>query len=213
MSDKTVLVEIKSRWTGAVKFSAQVDASLSFGRRLGAAVKLAFESGADLTGAVLRDAVLRGADLTGAVLTGADLTDADLTGADLTGAVLTDADLTDADLTGAVLTGAYGFALPEPEDAERRIRAVAEAALASPGALAMDGWHKCETAHCIAGWAIHLAGDAGYILERVHGSHMAGLMLLGAEAHKHFYDSNDDARKWLESKLVPVAAQPQSEGA
>ena len=30
----------------------------------------------------------------------------------------------------------------------------------------MGSWHACETTHCRAGWAIHLAGKAGYDLEK-----------------------------------------------
>ena len=200
------VVEIKNRWTGKVIFSAEVDVSLPWGVRLGASVKLAYETRADLTGADLTDADLTRADLTradltdavltDAVLTGADLTDADLTRADLTRAVLTRADLTRADLTDAV-----GLPLPTPDEAAERIRAVAQAALASDNALHMSTWHKCETSHCIAGWAIHLAGPVGYVLEKAVGAPTAGLMLLGVEAHSHFYDDNATARAWLQSKL------------
>ncbi len=84
----TVTHEIRNRWTGAVLFAAAVDASLTIGRRIGLTVRLAIETGADLTDAVLTGAALRRADLTGADLTGADLTGAVLTGADLTGAAL-----------------------------------------------------------------------------------------------------------------------------
>jgi hypothetical protein len=121
---------IKRRWLSSLPaIDVEIDASFdgqAYGIQLGAAIKIAVKTGADLTGADLTRAVLRGADLTGAVLTdavltravltradltGADLTGADLTravlrGADLTGAVLTDADLTGADLTDADLTGA-----------------------------------------------------------------------------------------------------------
>ena len=111
--------EIKNRWSLKVQFECELDAkfdSESYGVQLGAAIKAAYKTRADLTGTVLTDAdltraVLTRTDLTdavltGIVLTGADLTDADLTRADLTRADLTDADLTDAVLTGAVLTGA-----------------------------------------------------------------------------------------------------------
>ena len=102
----TVTHEIRNRWSGAVLFSAAVDASLTMGRRLGLTVRLAIEARA-----VLTDAVLTGADLRGAVMMGAVLRRAVLTGADLRGAVLTGADLrravlTGADLRRAVLTGA-----------------------------------------------------------------------------------------------------------
>jgi Pentapeptide repeats (8 copies) len=108
-----MLFEIRNRWTGAVKFTAEIECtdSDSYGVKVGLAVKWAIKMRAVLTGADLTGAVLTDADLTRAVLTGANLTDAvltraDLTDADLTGAVLTRADLTRADLTRAVLTGA-----------------------------------------------------------------------------------------------------------
>ena len=127
--------------------------------------------GADLTGADLTDAVLTGADLTGAVLTGAVLTGADLRGADLTGAVLTGAVLTGADLTGADLTG-----VPVIPNIDLTILAAIE----NGGRLRMANWHTCETTHCRAGWAIHLAGEAGLKLEKKHGSAGAGALIYAA---------------------------------
>ena len=47
-------------------------------------------------------------------------------------------------------------------------------------ALAMGGWHMCETTHCRAGWAIHLAGPAGYMLEDVIGPSAAGALIYAA---------------------------------
>jgi len=108
--------EIRNRWTGAVRFGAEIEATddTPLRARIGLAVRWAIANKADLTGADLRSAVLRsanlaGADLAGADLAGADLADADLAGADLAGAdlagaALRGADLTDADLTGADLT-------------------------------------------------------------------------------------------------------------
>ena len=29
----------------------------------------------------------------------------------------------------------------------------------------MDAWHTCDTTHCRAGWAVHLAGEEGKKLE------------------------------------------------
>ena len=147
--------------------------------------------GADLTGAVLTDAVLTGADLTGADLTGADLTDAVLTGADLTGAVLTGAvltgaDLRGADLTGAVLTGAVltGADLTGADltgvPVIPNIDLTILAAIENGGRLRMANWHTCETTHCRAGWAIHLAGEAGLKLEKKHGSAGAGALIYAA---------------------------------
>jgi hypothetical protein len=149
--------------------------------------------GADLRGANLRDADLRGANLCDANLRDADLYDADLYGADLC-----DANLCDANLCGANLRGAKG--LPIAEDAPARLQAVAATVLAQPAALQMSAWHSdCGTTHCLSGWAIHQAGPVGAVLERLHGPHLAGLLLLGTEAAEHFYDSNETALEWLRS--------------
>ena len=153
-------------------------------------------TGANLTGAYLTGANLTGDNLTGAYLTGANLTGANLTGANLTGANLIRVNLTGADLTGANLTGAHCDGVKiAPVDG--LIQQVAEAALASPDALYMGSWHKCDTAHCIAGWAIHLSGQRGYELEEKLGSSSAGMVLLGVDAATHFYDTNENAREWL----------------
>lgn len=120
-------------------------------------------------------------------LRGADLRDANLWGADLRG----------ANLRCANLWGATGLTIAS--DAPERLQAVAKAILNDTNALNMKTWHTGETTHCLGGWAIHQAGELGKLLEASAGPHMAGLQLLGVEAAEHFYDSNEDARAWLES--------------
>lgn len=44
-------------------------------------------------------------------------------------------------------------------------------------ALDMGDWHACKTTHCRAGWAINLAGEAGYKLESLVGSCAAGALI------------------------------------
>jgi hypothetical protein len=102
--------EVKSRWTGAVKFTAEIKADESTPKsiKIGLAVKWAVKSDAnlrdaDLSGANLSCAYLRDADLRGADLRDADLSGADLSGANLSCAYLRGADLRDADLSGADL--------------------------------------------------------------------------------------------------------------
>jgi len=156
-------------------------------------------SEADLSGAVLSGADLSGAnlseaDLSGAVLSGADLSGAVLRGAVLRGAVLIGADVRGADVRRADLRGATGLLIAA--DASDRLKAVAAAAL-QPDALEMSAWHKCGTTHCIAGWAIHLAGEPGRLMESIMGPEFAGLLLLGTEAHQHFHDSNERALEYL----------------
>ena len=156
-------------------------------------------SGADLYGANLRDANLRDANLHEADLRWADLRWANLHGANLRGANLHGANLRYADLHGANLHGAAG--IPVAIDSGDRLREVAAVATASHDGLYMNLWHTCPTTHCIAGWAIHLAGEPGRLLEEVHGPELAGRMLLGHEAALHFHDDDIDARAWLLSVL------------
>ena len=98
--------EIKSRWSGAVIFTAYIEAdeSASASINLGLAVKEAVKARADLSCANLRGAYLRGA-----YLRDADLRDADLRGANLRGADLRDADLRGANLRDADLNGVCGL--------------------------------------------------------------------------------------------------------
>jgi len=161
-------------------------------------------SGADLSRAYLSRADLSGADLSGAYLSGADLSGADLIGADLSRAYLSRANLSGADLSGANLSRAIG--LPIAEDAPARLLAVAHAALASPGALEMNSWHKCKTTHCICGWAKHLGGPLANLIIQTQGNDLGGLMLLGVEAHAHFYKTNDEARAFLQSVIDQAEA-------
>jgi hypothetical protein len=122
--------------------------------------------------------------------------EADLRGADLRGANLRGVNLREAKIDG--------FAIATPEEAAPRIKAVAQAALKTPDALNMVEWHTCETTHCIAGWAVHLAGVEGKALEEKFGTANAGMILLGSEAASNFYDTQEQARTWLISKMEEI---------
>jgi hypothetical protein len=117
-------------------------------------------------------------DLTGADLTCADLTGARLTYAKLTGARLTlaDADLRRADLTGAILADAVLTGVPVVPGLHVRVAD----AVSDPARLRMDTWHTCWSTHCRAGWAIHLAGAAGYALGEQVGPETAGALIYAA---------------------------------
>jgi hypothetical protein len=120
------------------------------------------------------------------VRAGAYLTDADLTDANLT-----DANLRDANLRGAYLAGAQYYTVLE-------LHTKMLAAIEAGGTLDMSTWHTCDTTHCRAGWAIHLAGDAGRLLEAQIGSSAAGALIHQAscpwmEKLPDFYASNEDA--------------------
>ena len=99
-------IEIKNRFTNTCLWTGEVEEQGSAPKNLGAAVKAALASGADLFRANLSGANLSGADLFGANLSGANLSGANLSGADLFGADLSGADLSGANLSGADLSGA-----------------------------------------------------------------------------------------------------------
>jgi len=124
--------------------------------------------------------------------------------ANLSGANLYGANLYGADLCSANLHGANG--LPIAADARQRLCAVASHVLAQPQVLRMESWHsECGTTHCLAGLAIHQAGPLGEVLEKLHGPHMAGLLLLGVDAAEHFHDGTDEAIEWLQSVAQEAA--------
>ena len=156
---------------------------------------------ADLSYADLRDANLSDADLSYADLSYADLRDANLRHANLRDANLSDADLRYANLGGGPENGitpkTFGLSACDA-DLPRR---VAEAALKSDDGLKMSAWHTCETTHCLAGWAVHLSGPAGYALEKATSPSVAGAMLMPSAAHL-FYASNEEASAWLRKQLV-----------
>jgi uncharacterized protein YjbI with pentapeptide repeats len=129
---------------------------------------------ADLGGADLRGAYMGGVDLRGVDLRDADLGDAYLGGVDLRDAYMGGVDLRGVDLRGVDLGGAYILKI-------KNIDAAILAAIDARGnELRMSSWHTCGTTHCRAGWAIHLAGDAGYRLENVVGSSAAGALIYAA---------------------------------
>jgi hypothetical protein len=188
--------DILNRWSGNIQFTAEIecDENARIGIKIGLAVKWAIKTRAVLRGAVLRGAVLTDADLRGAVLTGAVLT----------GAVLTDAVLTHAVLTDAVLTHAD---IPIVPNIDAAILASIEAnKAAGKNGLKMSKWHGdddcdetnwCNTTHCRAGYAICLAGAAGFALERKVGPAVAGALIYAksdpTRRVPNFYASDADA--------------------
>jgi len=62
----------------------------------------------------------------------------------------------------------------------------------------MSDWHSCNTTHCRSGWAIHLAGDAGYALEKATSSLFAGMQIYHASSEiavspVRFFEDNNTA--------------------
>ena len=171
------MIEIKHRDTNATIYRSDTATTVR------EAVEEAVNAGANLSYAYLGSAILTNANLGGADLVGADLVGAYLGGADLGGANLGGANLADADLSSANLVGAYlvgadlgGFNAPSIPDIDAAILAAIE----NGGTLEMGEWHTCETTHCRAGWAIHLAGDAGRALETRIGPSAAGALIYAA---------------------------------
>jgi len=72
---------------------------------------------------------------------------------------------------------------------------VYEAASIPPEALDMSTWHTCGTTHCRGGWVVHLAGEAGYALERFHNTLLAAQLIYSASGYEinpcRFYDNNE----------------------
>jgi len=196
-------IEIKAWIDGSVLFAHEAE-----NNTMSATLRRAIMSGTDLRGANLRGANLMDADSIYANLRDADLRCANLRGAgliraNLRGANLRDANLRHTNLSGTDLSGVIGLTLPTKEVEAARIMAVARKALETDAALDMSEYHSCDTTHCIAGWGIFLAGEEGAKLEKEYGPQIAGLMLLGVEAHSHFFDPQPEAKAWLESKLKP----------
>ena len=146
---------------------------------------------ANLQGANLYGSNLRGANLEGANLRAANLNGANLTGANLTGAALTAAELIGADLTGVQID----YDIPKVANLIGKIL--------DADRLDMSDWHsECGTAHCLAGWATTLAGEAGAKLEKEIGIRAAGALIWRASVGEipDFYAENEDAKASLRER-------------
>ena len=99
--------------------------------------------------------------------------------------------LTGAYRRGAYLEGAY-LNVPVIKNIHQEI----QKATKHKGALKMGDWH-CGTSHCRAGWAVHLAGDAGYELEKKTSTATAAYLIYRKSSDLpfalNFYASNEDA--------------------
>lgn len=91
--------------------------------------------------------------------------------------------------------------VPVVEALDRRILQVIES---GQGRLDMSSWHICETTHCRAGWAIHLAGDAGAKLETEYGPAIAGRMIYLASTGRatYFYATDERALQDLRERAA-----------
>ena len=137
----------------------------------------------------LEFANLEGANLNSANLMGANLRRANLRRANINGANLMGANLEGANLTGAN----FGFNLEEIKISNLDSKILD--AIQSGGILKMSAWHSCETTHCRAGWAIHLAGEVGVKLEEKFGPSAAGALIYFASTNRvpDFFTTNEKA--------------------
>lgn len=49
--------------------------------------------------------------------------------------------------------------LPSSDEERTLVHTIADRVAASPAALDMSAWHKCETTHCLGGWAQVESGE------------------------------------------------------
>lgn len=86
--------------------------------------------------------------------------------------------------------------LPDDVPVVRNINSAILAATASRKCrVDMHEWHgefstaeperKCSTVHCLAGWAVHLAGEAGYALEERLNTPCAAALIFAASDRNH----------------------------
>ena len=71
-------------------------------------------------------------------------------------------------------------------------------AASAENALDMNNWHVCETTHCRAGWVVHLAGEAGYELEKLTSTPFAAMAIYNKSSDikvplHMFYVDNDES--------------------
>ena len=192
------------------------DAHLGDADLRGANLRCADLRGANLGDAHLRAADLRGADLRGADLRDANLGDANLGDADLGDANLGDADLGDADLRGANLGSReermrdYRQRHPKVPVVEHLDAKILAAVESGAGAIDMSRWHSCETTHCRAGWAVHLAGEKGYALERERDAESAGRAIYLASTGRcpYFFDTTERALEDIKQCAAEDAGAP-----
>jgi hypothetical protein len=83
--------------------------------------------------------------------------------------------------------------IPIIENIHQRVYAAAS----NPAAFDMGDWHTCSNTHCRAGWVVHLAGEAGYALERFHNTPLAAQLIYRVSGSPinpcRFYDNDEDA--------------------
>ena len=88
--------------------------------------------------------------------------------------------------------------LSKPPIIENIHQKVLEAVKAEGNSLKMSDWHTCDTAHCRAGWVVHLAGKAGKAYEKQTSTEFAAKQIYKASSpiavsSARFYEDNETA--------------------
>lgn len=90
-------------------------------------------------------------------------------------------------------------------------------AASQPQALNMSHWHTYGTTHCRAGWVVHKAGEAGYALERFHGTALAAQLIYRESDPENpvspvrFYETNEQALADMKRLADAEAAKVRSQ--
>jgi hypothetical protein len=78
----------------------------------------------------------------------------------------------------------------------------------------MNDWHSCDTTHCRAGWVVHLAGEAGYALERKTSALFAAQQIYKASGYEispvRFFDTDEQAMADIRRCAVAATATTAS---
>ena len=178
--------QIKHRVTGEIQFEYELSAELetaSYSLQLGFAVKAAVKA----------RAYLAGADLVGANLVGAE------NAPDMPQTEETDEQ---REARYAARAAKFRERFPEVPVVKALDAKILSAINVEGCTLDMSSWHKCETTHCRAGWAVTLAGKEGLDLEAKYGPEDAGrrIYLASTGYVPNFFDSNDAALKDIKAR-------------
>ena len=135
--------------------------------------------------------------------TRADLSRANLSEADLRWANLSWANLSEANLSRAVLP--FGADIPNlfTQILEKR---------EGGGKLDMGNWHY-GTTHCLAGWVVTIAGEAGQVAEALLGTNAAAALIITQSCPylggvvPDFFASNEKAMEFIRECAAKEAGQ------
>jgi hypothetical protein len=148
-------------------------------------------------------------------LTLANFVKSDLSYASFLGANLGGANLRATTLTGAVfdpehLPDAWKTLPTVPDLPEQILKVLGE----PQNHLAMCDWHLCDTAHCLAGWAVFLTLGRSAKVELDYGTPLigAGLFYKAIGFIPDFYCTDEEALEWL-TNFVKNRAEPAPSGA